>query len=183
MSVSASSSISSKISASGRNVIVVPVSSFALADDLHVARRLAALELLAVDLAVAAHLGDQPLGERVHDRDADAVQAARDLVAVAAELAAGVKLRQDDRQRGHALVLHHVDRDARAPVADRDGVVRVERDLDRVVAPRERLVDGVVDDLVDEVMEAARGRSSRCTCPGRSRTGSRPSRTVMSLAV
>ena len=70
-----------------------------VADDLHVALRDAARELLAVDLAVAPHLGDEPLGERVHDRDADAVEAAGDLVAVAAELAAGVELRQHDRQR------------------------------------------------------------------------------------
>ena len=32
-----------------------------------VGRRLAAGELLAVDLAVAVHLDRQPLGERVHD--------------------------------------------------------------------------------------------------------------------
>ena len=76
-----------------------------LADDLDVGQRDAALELLAVDLAVAAHLGDEPLGERVDDRDADAVQAAGDLVAVAAELAAGVQLRQHDRQRRQPLVL------------------------------------------------------------------------------
>ena len=106
-------STSSKISASGRKEIVVPVSPFSvLPIDLDVAQRDAALELLAVELAVAANLGDEPLRERVHDRDADAVQAARDLVAVAAELAAGVQLRQHDRQRGQPLVLDHVDRDA-----------------------------------------------------------------------
>ena len=78
--------------------------------------RVAALELLAVDLAVAADLGDEPLGERVHDRDADAVEAAGDLVAVAAELAAGVELREDDGQRGLALALDdRVDRDAASP--------------------------------------------------------------------
>ena len=120
-------------------------------------------ELLAVDLAVASHLGDEPLGERVHDRDADAVQAARDLVAVAAELPAGVELGQDDRERRKPLLRDHVDRDARARVDDRDRVVGMDRDLDEVVAACERLVDGVVDDLVDEVMEASRARSSRCT--------------------
>ena len=127
-------------------------------DDLHLAGGVAALELLPVDLAVATHLGDQVLGERIDDRDAHAVQAARDLVAVAAELSARVELREDDRQRRQSLVLHHVDRDARAPVLDRDRVVRMERDLDAVVAPLERLVDRVVDDLVDEVMEAAEAR-------------------------
>ena len=82
------------------------------------------------------------------------MEAARDLVAVAAELAAGVQLRQDDGQRRQALVPHHVDGDAAAAVLDRDRVVGVEGDLDAVVAARQRLVDRVVDDLVDEVVEA-----------------------------
>ena len=124
-------------------------------DRLHLALRDAARELLPVDLAVALDLGDEPLRERVHDRDADAVQAAGDLVALAAELAAGVELRQDDRERRQALLLDHVDRDAAAAVAHGDRVVGVDRDLDRVVVARHRLVDGVVDDLVDEVVEAA----------------------------
>ena len=94
--------------------MVVPVSR-CVADDLHVALRDAARELLPVHLPVAAHLGDQPLGERVDDRDADAVQAAGDLVAAAAELAAGVQLRQHDGERRQALVRHHVHGDAASP--------------------------------------------------------------------
>ena len=43
----------------------------------------------------------------------------------------------------------------RAVVDDRDRVVRVDRDLDRVAAAGQRLVDRVVDDLVDEVVQAA----------------------------
>src|SRR5262249_15814106 len=47
--------------------------------------------LLVVDLAVAANLELEPIGQRVDGRHADAVQTARDLVARAAELAAGVQ--------------------------------------------------------------------------------------------
>ena len=130
------------------------------ADGLHVALRDAAGELLPVEHPVAAHLGDEPLGERVDDRDADAVEAARDLVAVAAELAAGVKLREHDRERGQALILDHVDRDAGALVDDGDRVVGVNRDVDHVVSAGQRLVDGVVDHLVDEVVQPARTRRS-----------------------
>ncbi len=83
-----------------------------LADDLHVTLRHAPREGLAMDLAVAADLDDEPLRERVHDGEADSMQASRHLVPVSAELAASVQLRQDDRQRRDALVLHHVDRDA-----------------------------------------------------------------------
>ncbi len=111
-----------------------------------------------MDLPVAAHFDGESFGERVDDGDADAVQAAGDLIARAAELAAGVQLRQHDGERGHALVLHDVDGDARAPVLDRDGMVGVKRHLDAVVAVRERLVDGVVDHLVDEMVETAEAR-------------------------
>jgi hypothetical protein len=125
-----------------------------LGDHLDVRERVAALELLAVELAVAADLRHEPLRQRVDDGEADAVQATGDLVAVAAELAAGVQLRQHDRHGGEPLVLDQVDGDAAAAVGDRDGVVRMKRHLDAVVVSGERLVDGVVDDLVDEMVEA-----------------------------
>jgi hypothetical protein len=54
--------------------------------------RLAALVVLRPDVAFAADLQVEALGERVDDRDADPVQAARDLVPAAVpELAAGVQ--------------------------------------------------------------------------------------------
>ena len=97
----------------------------------------------------------QLLGERVDDRHADAVQAAGDLVAAAlAELAAGVQHGEHDLDGRLALLLHHRDRDAAAVVGDRDGVVRVDRDRDLAAEAGQRLVDGVVDDLVDEVVQA-----------------------------
>ena len=107
-----------------------------LADDLDVGVRHTAREFLTVDLPVTAHLGDQPLRERVHDRDADAVETARDLVrgVLASELSSGVQLREDHGQRGRALVLHHVDRDARAVVADGHRIVSMESHFDLVVA-------------------------------------------------
>jgi hypothetical protein len=75
---------------------------------------------LAEDAAVAAHLGGQRLGQRVHDADADPVQAAGDLVALAAELPAGVEHREDDLERALSpLVGHGGDRDAAAVVGDR----------------------------------------------------------------
>ena len=162
----------------GRAGLVLP----GHADCRHVGCGLASRELLAVDLPVAPHLRHEPLGERVHDRHADAVQTSGDLVAVAAELAAGVQLRQNDRECRQSLLGNHVDGDARAGVANGHRVVRMDRHVDQVVAARERLVDRVVDHLVDEVMQAAGARRPDVH-PGRRRTGSRPSRTVMSFAV
>ena len=42
----------------------------------------------------------------------------------------------------------------------------MDRHLDVVVVARHRLVDGVVDDLVDEVVEAARARVEPMYIPG-----------------
>ena len=87
------------------------------------------------------------------------MQAARDLVAVAAELAARVQDGQDDLD-GRLAALVHVDRDAAAVVDDRDAVVLVDRHVDVVAVAGERLIDGVVDDLVDEMVQTALARAA-----------------------
>ena len=92
------------------------------------ALRRAARVVLREDVAVAADLDVQLLGQRVDDRHADAVQAAGDLVAAAvAELAAGVQDREHDLDGGQALLLHDRHGDAAAVVGDGDRVVRVDR--------------------------------------------------------
>ena len=48
-----------------------------------------------------------------------------------------------------------IDRDAATVVPDGYRAVVVQDDLDSVTVPGERLVNGVVDDLVDEMMETA----------------------------
>ena len=117
--------------------------------------------------AVAADLDVQRLGQRVDDRDADAVQAAGDLVAAAvAELAAGVQDGEHDLDGRLSLLLHDRDGDAAAVVGDGDRVVRVDRRRRPASsgrrAPRRRSCR----------RPRRRGgagrarRSSRCTCPG-----------------
>ena len=87
------------------------------------------------------------------------MQPARHLVGAVFELAAGVQHRQDDfRRRLSAFVL--VDRNATAVVDDSHRFVDVNRDVDLIAESRQRFVDGVVDDLVDEMMQPGRpGRS------------------------
>ena len=139
-----------------------------VADALEAGDRLAAVdEHHRVAAAVAPDLHLEPARQRVDDRDADAVQAAGDLVALAAELAAGVEHREHDLGRGLVGILGvRVDRDAPAVVDDPAAAVGEQGDVDPVRVAREGLVDGVVDDLVDEVMEARRtGRTDVHTGP------------------
>jgi hypothetical protein len=131
-------------------------------------------------LPLAVHLDLEPLASAL-TQEADAVQTARDLVAVLVELAAGVEARQHDLDRRQALGRVILDRDAAAVVLDLD-----------------RAVD--VDTHVDLAREAARASSTELSTTsqirwwsprtsvspmymaGRMRTASRPSRTVIESA-
>ena len=84
----------------------------------------AELEGLAPQVAAVLHLDDQAARQRVDDRDADAVQAAGDLVAAAAELAAGVQHRSaPSSPRGCSSAGCGVGGDAAAVVLDPDAAV------------------------------------------------------------
>jgi hypothetical protein len=65
-----------------------------------------------VGLAIEIHLDHQTLTECVHDRKADTVQSARDLVTAAAELAACMECGQHDLERGFLRSRVHPHRDA-----------------------------------------------------------------------
>ncbi len=125
-----------------------------VAQGLHRPLGIAALVALAVDPAVLVDLGDEALAQGVDHRGTDPVEASRDLVAAATELPAGVELGQHHLQTDLLLGGMHVDGDAPPVVQDRDGAVLVEGDHDGVAVTGHGLVDRVVDDLVDEVVEA-----------------------------
>ena len=82
------------------------------------------------------------------------MQTAGDLVAAVAELAARVQHGQRERDRRDLLLGVQVDREASPVVGHPDAVARQQRHRDQVGVPGQRLVDGVVDDLVDEVVQA-----------------------------
>ena len=89
------------------------------------------------------------------------MQTARDLVAVAAELAAGVQRGHDDLGGRLAPVVGVVvDGNPATVVGDAATAVGEQHDFDLRAVAGHRLVDGVVDDLVDEMVQARRaGRS------------------------
>ena len=119
--------------------------------------RVTALISLGVDLAAAPHLHLERLGERIHHRDADAVQPAGDLVRSLVELPAGVKLGHHHLRCGDAFGGMQLHGDAAAVVIDGDARVDVDGDRDARALTRQRLVDGVVHDLEDEVMQPPLG--------------------------
>ncbi len=135
--------------------------AFALAELLEPAHHGAAGEVHGPDVAFAADLGLEPFGKRVDRRDADAVQSAgpRFVAAGAVEFSAGVDFGEDDFE-GRAVVHigHGSDGDAAAVVGDGNAAVGVEADDDHAGKAVDRLVDAVIDDFVNEVVQAARGR-------------------------
>jgi hypothetical protein len=106
-------------------------------------------------VAQLTDLDVQPGRQGVHYGGAHPVQATRDLVPPATELAAGVQLGEHHLHRGHAFAVQHSGGNAAAVVGDGDPAVGPESDVDRVGDAGQRLVDRVVDDLPHEVVQPA----------------------------
>ena len=94
--------------------------------------RIAVAEAHVIFLAVAPDAQIEPFGQRIDDRDADAMQAAGDLVGVLLEFSAGMQLGHDDFGRGDAFFLVDVDRNAAAIVAHGARAVGVQLHVDAV---------------------------------------------------
>ncbi len=125
-----------------------------LADDGQRSDRFAVGELHEVLLAVAPDGELEPAGKRIDDGDADAVQAAGNLVDAVLEFSAGMQLGHDDLGRRDTFALVDVGRNAAAVVANRHRAVRIERDDDFLGVAGERLVDRIVDDFIHHVVQA-----------------------------
>ena len=105
------------------------------------------------------------------------MQAARNLVGAVVELAAGVQDRQHDFSGGLAAFVL-IDRDAAAVVDHGDRLVDMDGDVHLIAEAGERLVDRVVDDFVDQMVQA--GGAGRADAHRRPFTdGSSPSRTLI----
>jgi hypothetical protein len=136
----------------GLNAALAP--KICAAFGLQFALRLAALEHLTIERLSARHLHFEPLGERVGDRDADAMQPARGLVDLGIEFAAGVQCAHDDFERGLLGKFRmRVDRDAAAVIGHADEAVGLHLDLDEGRMAGQGLVHGVVDHLGEQMMQ------------------------------
>ena len=81
------------------------------------------------------------------------MQTARHLVTALVEFTAGMENRQNDFKRRLALFFVESGRDASAVVLDCNGVIFIDRHIDIGAVACERFVDGVVDHLIDQMME------------------------------
>ena len=125
-----------------------------LADHLQVVQVFAPCVFLLVNLAVLVDGDGEVAAQRVYHAGADAVQAAGYFISPAAELAAGVQDRQADFHRGAVHLRMHAHREAAAVVHNGHGTVRVQRDVDLVAVPGQRLVHGVVHNLINQMVQA-----------------------------
>ncbi len=132
----------------------------ALADLLHVVNDIAASELHRPNMSLATDFDFQPLTECVDGGNADSVQTTRSgfVAADSIEFSSGVNLREDDLERGLATLFGHASgRDASAVVDDGNTAVGIDLHRDRRRELVDRFVDAVIDDLVDQVMQATSG--------------------------
>ena len=83
--------------------------------------------------------------KRVDALRADAVQAAGIFVSALAEFAAGVQIRQHQLDGRHLEFRMHIDRNAAAVVANRNGTIDVDRHFDLGAIAGEMFVDRVVE--------------------------------------
>ena len=110
--------------------------------------------------AVAPDVEHKLRGQGVHAGDAHAVQAAADLVAALFELAAGVEHGQRHLSRRPPLLGVDVNRNTPTVVQAGQRAIFMDDDVDAGAEAGHRLVDGVVDHLIDEVVEPLRPRGA-----------------------
>ena len=106
-----------------------------------------------VFLAFAPDAQFQPIGQRVHNRNAHAVETAGYLVRVAVELTTRVQLGHDDLGGGNAFFLVDADGNTAPVVTDRNRAVVVNCNVHRIRMTGQRLVNTVVHDLIDHVVQ------------------------------
>src|SRR5260370_8780505 len=84
------------------------------------------------------------------------MQAAADLIAASAKLTAGVQDGHDHFQgREAGALVMFLYRDTASVVFYNDGTISVDRHLDRVGIARHDFVNAIIDDFINQVMQAA----------------------------
>ena len=98
-------------------------------------------------------LNGQPLAQSVDHGRAHAVEAAGDLIAPAAELSAGVEYGEHHLQGRAAGLSLDIHGDSPAVIRDGDGIALVDLHGDLGAIACQRLVNGVIHDLINKMMQ------------------------------
>src|SRR5262245_52104580 len=83
------------------------------------------------------------------------MQTAGDFIRSLVEFTTGMQFRKHDLGGGNTFCGMNVDRDPATVVAYSDAVVDMDRNIDLIAMTGQRFVNGVVDDLVNQMMETA----------------------------
>ena len=110
-----------------------------------------------VDFSFLVDLNLQPFGQSIDHRGAHAVEAAGDLIAPAAELAAGVQNGENNFQSTLAGLLLNVYGDAAAVIGDGDDIPLLNANLNVVTEPGQGLIDGVIHNFINQVVQTRGG--------------------------
>ena len=123
-------------------------------------KRLHRLTLFKAHMVDAAVLEDpylKPVGQGIDYRCAYSVQTSRYLISSSAELAACVQYGKYYLQSRLSRLLLYIYRDSSSVVAHGDRIVLMDSYLDMCTEARQCLIDGIVHDLIYQMMETARG--------------------------
>ena len=119
---------------------------------------LSVLEVDFVFLAIAADANLGSLGQGVDNGNADTMKAARHLVAVIVELATCMKDGQNDLDGGDFLLGMLVNGDATTIIDNSNAVVFVNGHLNMRAEACKSLVNGIVHNLIHQMVQATRAR-------------------------
>ena len=125
------------------------------ADHLQIVEHLAALVLLLINLAVLIDGHLQVLAQRVYNAGANAVQTAGYLVALAAELAAGVQHGKANFHSRTAQFGMNTYRETAAVIAHFAAAIGMQKNVDVGTETCQCFVNGVVHNFVHAVMQTA----------------------------
>ena len=107
-----------------------------------------------INFALFVDLNLQPLRQGIDHRGAHAMETAGNLIASAAELAAGVEHGEDHFQGALSGLLLNIHRDAAAVIGDGNHVPFFDADLNVGAEASQGLVDGVIHNFINQVVQA-----------------------------
>src|SRR5215472_14014670 len=109
---------------------------------------------LDINFAATPDFEVQPLGKRIDHRDTDSMKSAGNLVRGVVELASGVKFGQNDLRRRLAFFRHDLGGNTTSVVDNGCRVINMKNNMDFRTETRQRFVNGIVDNFVNQVMQS-----------------------------